>query len=141
MRYPGKTLQEQLSILCSNWEEQQPDFTTVVKGTRIGANGQKLDGNGVIISGPNQPVAYEKTSVAWDGTNWSGDPAPNGVYHVKVDNVDTLGSVTTATQQAIVRWNQKHLDSVSSQRAWVQVCDAFKAFVDRIGEAVAPGSE
>jgi uncharacterized repeat protein (TIGR01451 family) len=38
----------------------------------------------------------------WDGTNWSGDPAPNGIYHVKVDNVDTMGSVTTATQQAIV---------------------------------------
>jgi len=38
----------------------------------------------------------------WDGTNWSGDPAPNGVYHVKVDNVDTMGTVTTTTQQATI---------------------------------------
>ncbi len=52
------------------WSEQLPDFTTAIKGSRIGTNGQKLDGTGVNISGPNEPVAYTATSIAWDGTYW-----------------------------------------------------------------------
>ncbi|HEY5037836.1 MAG TPA: hypothetical protein VIJ93_02070, partial [bacterium] len=38
----------------------------------------------------------------WDGTNGSGNPAPNGVYHVKVDSIDNTGVVLSTTQQAIV---------------------------------------
>lgn len=52
------------------WTEQRPDFTIAVKGSRIGTNGQKLDGTGVDISGPNEPSAYTSISVAWDGTHW-----------------------------------------------------------------------
>jgi hypothetical protein len=52
------------------WHEQLPDFTMAVKGSRIGTNGQKLDGSGVIISGANGPAAYTTTSVAWDGSQW-----------------------------------------------------------------------
>jgi len=52
------------------WMEQLPDWTMAVKGTRIGTNGQKLDGGGLNISGPNQPSAYTVTSVAWDGSSW-----------------------------------------------------------------------
>ena len=52
------------------WNEQLPDWTMAVKGSRIGTNGQKLDGTGVNISGPNEPAAYTTTSVAWDGSNW-----------------------------------------------------------------------
>ncbi|HEU4403209.1 MAG TPA: PKD domain-containing protein [Candidatus Polarisedimenticolia bacterium] len=52
------------------WNEQLPDYTMSVKGSRIGTNGQKLDGGGVNISGPNGPSGYAVTSVAWDGTTW-----------------------------------------------------------------------
>ncbi|HEX6849851.1 MAG TPA: PKD domain-containing protein [Candidatus Polarisedimenticolaceae bacterium] len=66
-----------LSRLASNgsgfyavWNEQLPDYTMAVKGTRIGTSGQKLDGAGVNVSGPNPPAAYTTTSVTWDGSNW-----------------------------------------------------------------------
>ncbi len=52
------------------WHEQLPDFSMAVKGSRIGTNGQKLDGSGVIVSGVNGPVANTTTSVAWDGSRW-----------------------------------------------------------------------
>ena len=39
-------------------------------GSRIDTNGQMLDGNGVNISGPNEPGGYATTSVAWDGSQW-----------------------------------------------------------------------
>jgi hypothetical protein len=39
---------------------------------------------------------------SWDGRTGSGELASNGVYHVKVDNVDPMGAVTTATQQVVV---------------------------------------
>jgi len=52
------------------WSEQLPNFTMAVKGSRIGTNGQKQDGSGVIVSGANEPVANTTTSVAWDGTQW-----------------------------------------------------------------------
>jgi len=67
------------------WNDQLPDFSAVVKGSRIGTNGQKLDGNGVIISGPNAPQAYTTTSVAWDGANWKvtwGGPTGTRVARV-----------------------------------------------------------
>ncbi len=52
------------------WTEQLPDWTVAVKGSRIGVTGQRLDGTGVVISGPNPPQAYTATSVAWDGAQW-----------------------------------------------------------------------
>jgi flagellar hook assembly protein FlgD len=39
---------------------------------------------------------------SWGGTNGNGDPVLNGVYHIKVDNVDPVGSVSSVTQQVIV---------------------------------------
>jgi uncharacterized repeat protein (TIGR01451 family) len=38
----------------------------------------------------------------WDGTDSGGNPVSNGVYHIKVDNVDPFGVVTTVTRQAMV---------------------------------------
>ena len=58
-----------------------------------------------VISSLNDPinVLFHGTPIgAWDGTNAGGDPAPNGTYYIKVDNVDSMGSVTTVTQQAVV---------------------------------------
>lgn len=54
------------------WNQQLPDFSMALFGSRIDKNGRLLDGggSGVNISGPNPPGGYATTSVAWDGTQW-----------------------------------------------------------------------
>ncbi len=52
------------------WEQQQPNFTMAVMGSRVNTAGQKLDGNGVNISGANEPQAYTATDLVWDGSQW-----------------------------------------------------------------------
>jgi uncharacterized repeat protein (TIGR01451 family) len=48
-------------------------------------------------------IYYEGYEIGtWDGTTTSGSPALNGIYHIKVDNVDSLGVVKTTTLQAVV---------------------------------------
>jgi len=39
---------------------------------------------------------------SWDGTNAHGDPVSNGIYYIKVDNIDSFGVVTSVTQQVTV---------------------------------------
>src|SRR5581483_7079004 len=39
---------------------------------------------------------------AWDGTNQSGDPVDNGVYHLQVSSTDTFGVVTNVSQLVTV---------------------------------------
>ncbi|MBX7244120.1 MAG: PKD domain-containing protein [Candidatus Sumerlaeaceae bacterium] len=64
-----------LSGLASNgnefyivWTRQNPDFSVNVAGTRVSITGQKLDGNGVNLSGTKTP--YTAGTVVWDGTYW-----------------------------------------------------------------------
>ncbi len=38
----------------------------------------------------------------WDGTNQAGDPVSNGVYYVKVDNIDANNVVTSISQTVTV---------------------------------------
>ena len=69
--------------------------------------GLTLQGSNTITSlkGPTGhiDIYYQGVYVGtWDGTNASGDPAPNGVYNIKADNVDNFGVVRSATQQAMV---------------------------------------
>lgn len=52
------------------WHKTQPNYTVAVTGSRVDANGQKLDPGGTNISGSNQPQGGATTSVAWEGTNW-----------------------------------------------------------------------
>lgn len=87
-----------LSALASNgsgfyavWVAQQPDFSNAVMGSRIGTNGQRLDGNGVKISGTNAPDAYATTSVTWDGSQWKATWESGGV--VRVARIAASGSV------------------------------------------------
>jgi PKD repeat protein len=87
-----------LSRLVSNggglyavWNEQLPDSSMAVKGSRIGTNGQKLDGGGVNISGPNGPQAYTTTSVAWDGSSWK--VTWGGPTGMRVARVNAAGQV------------------------------------------------
>lgn len=79
------------SGLYAVWNQQLPDFSMAVFGSRIGTNGQKLDGNGVNISGTNEPVAYTTTSVAWDGSRWKVTWGSADGTHVA--RVSTAGQV------------------------------------------------
>ena len=48
-------------------------------------------------------VYYHGTPIAvWDGTTANGNPASNGAYYVKVDNIDSAGTETSTTQQVTV---------------------------------------
>jgi len=48
-------------------------------------------------------VEYKGQQIAtWDGTTQAGDPATNGAYYVKVDNVDPYGVVTSVSQMVTV---------------------------------------
>jgi uncharacterized repeat protein (TIGR01451 family) len=38
----------------------------------------------------------------WDGTTQSNDPVLNGTYHIKLDNIDRNGAITSVSQEAIV---------------------------------------
>lgn len=66
-----------------------------------------LNGTGTITSlqGAGSAVSiYSPDGLigTWTGINGNGDPVLNGVYHIKVDNVDAVGSVTSVTQQVTV---------------------------------------
>jgi flagellar hook assembly protein FlgD len=41
----------------------------------------------------------------WDGTNQAGDPVSNGVYYVKVDNIDPMGTDTSISETVTVSRN------------------------------------
>ncbi|MEW5986196.1 MAG: PKD domain-containing protein [Chloroflexota bacterium] len=73
------------------WPQQQPNFTTAVTGSRVSTDGVKLDGNGVNISGPNQPQAYTTTNVAWDGAYWKVTWGYNNA--VRLARVNSVGQV------------------------------------------------
>ena len=51
------------------WHKTQPDYSVVVTGSRVGTDGQKLEPDGVNISGNTQPQPGA-TALAWDGTSW-----------------------------------------------------------------------
>lgn len=66
-----------------------------------------LEGSNVISSlrGPSGhiDIYFQGAPIGtWDGTNAVGEPAPNGIYNIKVDNVDSFGVVRSVTQQAMV---------------------------------------
>jgi flagellar hook assembly protein FlgD len=61
--------------------------------------------SGTTLETLNQSVSFNDLGHVigqWDGTNSNGDPVSNGVYYLKVDNVDSAGDVTSITQQVTV---------------------------------------
>jgi flagellar hook assembly protein FlgD len=57
------------------------------------------------LSGPGSSINILYNGVVigtWDGTNNSGSPVANGEYQVKIDNVDSSGTVTSVSQAAMV---------------------------------------
>lgn len=67
----------------------------------IGGPISSLTGNG------NHIDLYSQGSylATWNGLNAQGDPLTNGVYQIKVENVDSFGSVTTVTRNAVITRN------------------------------------
>ncbi len=63
-----------------------------------------LSAGGVIQSLEDQiDVFFKGQEVGfWDGTTSGGQPASNGQYYVKIDNLDPAGNVTTVTQPVVV---------------------------------------
>jgi uncharacterized repeat protein (TIGR01451 family) len=64
----------------------------------------------------------------WDGTDASGNPVSNGVYHIEVISVDPEGVATTVTQEAMVSRNLSQVtaavfneagEAVKHLTAWV----------------------
>jgi len=87
-----------LSDLTSNgtefyavWNQQLPTFEMAVFGSRVNTDGQKLDGNGVNISGSNAPQSYTNTGVVWDGANWKATWFSGGT--VRLARVNDAGTV------------------------------------------------
>jgi len=62
---------------------------SVITGLQGAGSSVQIDSNGKWIG-------------TWDGTNGNGDPVLNGVYHIQVDNIDSLGAVTSTTQQVTI---------------------------------------
>lgn len=73
------------------WQQQQPNFTVAIMGSRVDTAGQKLDGSGVNISAANQPQAYTTTDLVWDGSQWKVTWGHSGV--LRLARVSAAGQV------------------------------------------------
>jgi len=73
------------------WNQQLPDYSMAVTCTRVGTNGQKLDGAGKNISGNFPNGSYDIISSAWDGVNWRVTWGNNNA--VRTARISTSGTV------------------------------------------------
>ena len=80
-------------LLVEQTNQPMDSFTLSNGGAVTSLNG--LD-NAVTLYGANGPVT------SWNGLNSSGTPVSNGVYYIKIDNVDPTGNVKTITQAVSV---------------------------------------
>ena len=93
---PLPLLEQSLGGLASNgvefyavWNQQLPDFSTAVTGSRISTAGVKLDDNGDNISGANPASAGP--GVTWDGIDWKVTWGSSNT--LRVARIDTAGQV------------------------------------------------
>ncbi len=57
------------------------------------------------VNGPNSQLKlYDSNYLlgTWDGNNSSGNPVSNGEYHLKIDSIDSRGTITSVIQQVVV---------------------------------------
>ncbi len=73
------------------WNQQLPNFTYPLYGSRVSTTGQLLDGAGVNLSNTNYPDAYTTTRVVWDGINWKTTWGFSNV--VRVARINASGQV------------------------------------------------
>ncbi|HJQ97841.1 MAG TPA: PKD domain-containing protein [Candidatus Polarisedimenticolaceae bacterium] len=125
------------------WNEQRPDFTMAVKGTRVSSGGQRLDGSGDDISGPNQPIYDTTTSVTWDGANWRATWGTTG--GTRVAKVSTAGQVLDPGGVLVATVKTGPTASAgngSVQLAWSELVNADQnsdVFAQRIDPSNAAG--
>lgn len=70
----------------------------------------------------------------WDGTDSSGEPVSNGVYHIQVLSVDSEGVATTVTQEAVVSRNLAQVSAAVYNEAG-EVVRHLTAWVDDASSA------
>ena len=101
-----------------------------------------LSGNVITsLNGANNAVQiyYKNTLIgSWNGTNASGDPSPNGIYHVKVDSINPTGVVSSVTQQVMVS-RSLYKATVLIYNESGEVVKHLYAFVDDPGKAAVVG--
>ena len=93
------------------------------------------------LNGANNAVDiyYKGTLIgSWNGMNASGDPSPNGIYHVKVDSVNPTGVVSSVTQQVMVS-RSLYKATVLIYNESGEVVKHLYAFVDDPGKAAVMG--
>ncbi len=71
--------------LYAVWNQQKPDFSMAVTGSRISTSGQRLDGAGVDLSGANAAQGSTPIVVEWEGSQWkAGWPVASGARFARV---------------------------------------------------------
>jgi hypothetical protein len=88
---PMAALESNGSLFYTVRYQQQLDGSMVVTGGRVTTGGQKLDGNGVDISGLNEPQAFTVTGVVWDGNNWKVSWGHNN--QLRLARINSAGQV------------------------------------------------
>ena len=101
-----------------------------------------LSGNVITsLNGANNAVQiyYKNTLIgSWNGTNASGDPSPNGIYHVKVDSINPTGVVSSVTQQVMVS-RSLYKATVLIYNESGEVVKHLYAYVDDPGKSAVMG--
>lgn len=126
------------------WQQQQPNFTQAVMGSRISAAGQKLDGNGIDISGLSYPDANTAIDLAWDGSQWKVTWGHGGV--LRLARVSAGGQVLDPGGVAVPGPNTGQTAATSAgglQVVWTSYVnsdnDIATAFISS-GNAAGPNS-
>ncbi len=99
-------------------------------------------GNAVTaINGPGGAVTvyYAGTPIAvWNGMNSNGTPASNGTYYLKVDNINSLGSVVSQTLPVVVTRSLYQITVLIYNEAG-EVIRHLYAYVSNLGQASISG--
>ncbi|MGR9053289.1 MAG: PKD domain-containing protein, partial [Gammaproteobacteria bacterium] len=74
------------------WSMQRPDFSLALMGSRVAADGTRLDAAGVDISGAFPPFGNVQ-SVAWDGVNWRAGWGYTSADTLRVASIAPSGAV------------------------------------------------
>jgi len=128
------------------WHEQLPNGTMTVKGSRIDTNGQMLDGNGVNISGPNEPGGYATTSLAWDGSQWK--VTWGNLTDTRLARVSAAGQVLDpggvlvagATTGASASAGNGSLQLAWSDFVWVGLTGSYEVFSTHVDASNVAGA-
>ena len=92
------------------------------------------------LSGPNGEIYLYCQGIlvaVWDGKDGSGNPVSNGVYLIKVDNIDPTGTVSSLTRQVTVNRNLASVSAVIYNEAGEAVRHLAAWVVDPNGASMS----